>query len=989
LWANIEGFAAVDVTDWLGADGQFEINRDRFSELLSDTPLEDGDYTLVLQTQDLDGNLSDPTDLSLTLNFTKPTVMFGLSPDSDTPPLGDDATERATVTLAGQTEAGSRIVLSGTSREVWADDTGYFEFTDVELELGDNTFAIEVTDLAGNRGQTTQTLVRLTSDDPDSDPPVIVGQLADDTGTLPGVTSNPAIVGTVTDDGEITQFAVRLDGQTQPVDAIAYLAADGSFSLDRAALENLFGPLSDGTRQLHLQALDEQGNLSETFSLSFTLDTEAPALVFGLDPDSDTPPQGDNITEADVVTLIGTTEAGATVTFEGSTVVADANGQFQFNDVSLNWGENALEMQVTDGAGNTRSVVQTILREDTTLPDTTPPVISAALIDDTGISQSDGLTSNPAVSGQITDSSTITGFVAGFDRDRLVDVREALSADGQFVLDQTRLEAIFGNTLSDGPYTLYLQAADERGNLSDVVPLPVTLDTTAPDLSIRLDPAFDTAPLGDNQTTLETVTLVGLTDPGARVERPEIGGVTVADDEGKVILTDVPLQVGDNILTFTVTDLAGNTSETQQIITRLDSRDDDILLAEREGDVGLFNNLWEGSFIAPEMPSVLSLELTDVDFDLSDETSMADALEVAIIDEAGQTLVRTIASDRDTFFNLTESQGAVLAPGVEFNARTLRVDLSDIEPGTAATLQVRLVNNDTDLGTSVRFRPFEIRAGEGVDTNPVTPTPPSRSDEPSPDGEWVDVSSSVGLDYQTVSFNRDSGILFADLALENLGSYWFDAPLRVGARNISDPTVRLRGTDGVTDEGVPYYNFSDLVSEGGLNPGGTSQAGTLEFYNPNGVQFDTELVVWSQINGDPVIISGPNTEVLLGNSYHSSVVAEDPDEDVLRYELLEGPLGLSLNSQTGELTWAEDAIAQGSHTLHLQVEDGRGGVTQGRYILEAIEPPPNRPPIFTSTPVVDAYIGQPYRYDADAIDPDGDILDYGLLHGPDGLTIDA
>lgn len=872
--------------------------------------------------------------------------MFGLSPDSDTPPLGDDATELATVTLAGQTEAGSRIVLSGTTREVWADDTGYFEFTDVELELGDNAVAIEVTDLAGNRGQTTQTLVRLTSDDPDSEPPVIVGQLADDTGTLPGVTSNPAVVGTVTDDSDITQFGVRLDGQTQPVDAIAYLAADGSFSLDRAALETLFGSLSDGTRQLHLQAIDEQGNLSETFSLSFTLDTKAPALVFGLDPDSDTPPQGDNITEADVVTLIGTTEAGATVTFKESTVVADANGQFQFNDVSLNWGENTLEMQVTDGAGNTRSVVQTILREDTTLPDTTPPVISVALMEDTGISQSDGLTSNPAVSGQITDSSTITGFVAGFDRDRLVDVREALSADGQFVLDQTRLEAIFGNTLSDGPYTLYLQAVDERGNLSDVVPLPLTLDTTAPDLSIRLDPAFDTAPLGDNQTTLETVTLVGLTDPGARVERPEIGGVTVADDEGKVILTDVPLQVGDNILTFTVTDLAGNTSETQQIMTRLDTRDD-ILLEEREGDVGLFNNLWEGSFIAPEMPSVLSLELTDVDFDVSDETSMADALEVAIIDEAGQTLVRTIAGDRDTFFNLTENQPPALAAGVEFDNQILRVDLSDIEPGTAARLQVRLVNNDSDLDTSVRFRPFNIEAGELVEADSVTPTRPNSSDEPSPDGEWVDVSSSVGLDYRTVSFNRDSRILFADLALENLGSYWFDLPLRVGVKNLSDPTVRLRGTDGVTDDGVPYYNFSDLVSESGLNPGGTSQAGTLEFYNPNGVRFDGELVVWSQINGDPVIIGSPTTEVLLGTSYRSSVVAEDPEGDVLRYELLEGPLGLNLDSQTGELVWPEEAIAQGNHRLRLRVKDGRGGVTEASYILEAIEPPPNRSPIFT------------------------------------------
>ncbi|MDC0831939.1 putative Ig domain-containing protein, partial [Geitlerinema sp. CS-897] len=204
-----------------------------------------------------------------------------------------------------------------------------------------------------------------------------------------------------------------------------------------------------------------------------------------------------------------------------------------------------------------------------------------------------------------------------------------------------------------------------------------------------------------------------------------------------------------------------------------------------------------------------------------------------------------------------------------------------------------------------------------------------------------------------------------------------------------DPTVRLRGTDGVTDEGVPYYDFSDLVSEGALSPGGTSEAGTLEFYNPHGVQFDGELVVWSQLNRDPLITGDPETEVLLGKSYTASVVAEDPDGDVLSYELVEGPPGLSLDSETGELTWAEEALVEGNHTLRVRVEDGRGGVVEGSYILEAIEPPPNRPPIFTSTPVVEAYIQQPYVYDADAIDPDGDVLDYGVSYGPDGLTVDS
>ena len=56
--------------------------------------------------------------------------------------------------------------------------------------------------------------------------------------------------------------------------------------------------------------------------------------------------------------------------------------------------------------------------------------------------------------------------------------------------------------------------------------------------------------------------------------------------------------------------------------------------------------------------------------------------------------------------------------------------------------------------------------------------------------------------------------------------------------------------------------------------------------------------------------------------------------------------------------------------------------------LSVIDAPPNRPPYFTSVPVVDAQVNAPYTYDADAVDPDSDALEYTLLVEPQGMSID-
>src|SRR4051812_22126658 len=82
-----------------------------------------------------------------------------------------------------------------------------------------------------------------------------------------------------------------------------------------------------------------------------------------------------------------------------------------------------------------------------------------------------------------------------------------------------------------------------------------------------------------------------------------------------------------------------------------------------------------------------------------------------------------------------------------------------------------------------------------------------------------------------------------------------DAPLLVGVRNLSDPDVRVRGADGVTPDGMPYYDFSDLLGDGTLSPGEVSGSRVLEFFNPHGTPFTYDLVVLGQLNHAPAFTS--------------------------------------------------------------------------------------------------------------------------------------
>ena len=252
----------------------------------------------------------------------------------------------------------------------------------------------------------------------------------------------------------------------------------------------------------------------------------------------------------------------------------------------------------------------------------------------------------------------------------------------------------------------------------------------------------------------------------------------------------------------------------------------------------------------------------------------------------------------------------------------------------------------------------------------------------------TDITGSFRGAYFRTSFNDQTNLLHVDLAMRNDGQFATDVPLFVGVKNISDPSVSLVDIDGLTPDGIPYYDYSAFATGGRLAPGQWTESPTLLFHNPQRVRFDYELVFYGKLNEPPVIMTPPVIEALVNRPYRYQVDATDTDQDRLSYSLATAPVGMAIDTATGSITWTPDSSQLGQYQVTVQVADHRGGLAEQIFWLSVIPAPPNRPPVFVTTPVVDVPFGEPYRYDSRAIDADDDPLRFSLVAGPRGLSID-
>lgn len=324
----------------------------------------DGPHTARVWATDAVGNVSAPVAVTVTLDTRPPAVELDLAAESDSAPVGDGQTRLTAVALVGRTEPGRVVVLVGSGRTALAAADGRFRFDGVGLADGDNPFAAEVADAAGNVGRAALTVRRVP---PPAGGPDVAAGLANDTGrsAADGLTADPAVRGTAAP-GAVALAAGF--GETMPavlVDVSADLGPGGAFTLSAARLAAVFGgPLPDGRLVLHLRATDAAG-ATGTARVAFTLDRAGPAApALGLSAGSDTGPAGDGRTAAGRVTLVGATDPLAPVTLStGAATVADAAGAFRFPDVDLAVGANPLTARATDAAGNETEFAATIDRE--------------------------------------------------------------------------------------------------------------------------------------------------------------------------------------------------------------------------------------------------------------------------------------------------------------------------------------------------------------------------------------------------------------------------------------------------------------------------------------------------------------------------------------------------------------------------------------------------------------------------------------------------
>uniref|UniRef100_UPI003CF3B8E5 Ig-like domain-containing protein n=1 Tax=Massilia sp. TSP1-1-2 TaxID=2804649 RepID=UPI003CF3B8E5 len=469
------------------------------------------------------------------------------------------------------------------------------------------------------------TLPQLGTQPGDRVAPTVSARLAGDTGASASdrLTSNPAIAGSALDAKGATVLRAALDpvGATLPTTDVSFaLQGDGSFLLTATQLASLGGgTLNDGVHSVRVVALDAAGNRSAPTDVVFTLDRAAPTVTaLDLAPDSDSGAAGDQQTTSAIVSLQGVGEALAQVvlTATGAQVQAGADGSFRFDGIALTLGANVLSVSLFDAAGNVSQRSVTITRTSTGGGDATLPTVSAALAVDTGSSASDRITSNPAIRGSASDNVKVVGLSAILDPIGGAmpnqDISASMQADGTFLLSAAQLASLAGGALNAGSHTLRLRATDAAGNQSAPFDLSFTYDSTAPAIASFAFAAADASNDSGSQTGAAFAQIKGQAEIGATITLASQNLSTVVGAGGTFVLPGVALTPGENVLTLSATDAAGNSATLTRTLTRVAQQQPDPVLAWNAIALAAIKLDVSNPTVATRMLAIQSIAVYDV-----------------------------------------------------------------------------------------------------------------------------------------------------------------------------------------------------------------------------------------------------------------------------------------------------------------------------------------------------------------------------------------
>jgi hypothetical protein len=171
------------------------------------------------------------------------------------------------------------------------------------------------------------------------------------------ITSDPTITGTVSGTNVVLKAGLDQTPTANYQNITAFVNANGSFTLNQAALAQLNGnsTLQDGIHTVHFQVLNAQGSAIESQDLAFVLDRGAPSVAF----EAPTVNAIYSPTAHLKGKIVDTLSQGGAVRYrlDGQAFQqfrADASGQFDqmISPTGLGVGNHTVAVEIYDAAGN-------------------------------------------------------------------------------------------------------------------------------------------------------------------------------------------------------------------------------------------------------------------------------------------------------------------------------------------------------------------------------------------------------------------------------------------------------------------------------------------------------------------------------------------------------------------------------------------------------------------------------------------------------------
>ncbi len=510
------GFDAADLTTSLGTLSALTVsptNSKVYTATFTpntNTDLSNGSITLTGVFTDSAGNAGTAiAALTLAIDTKAPLApTLALASDTGVSP-SDGVTNASTVNVSG-IEAGATWEYKIDTGN-WTAGTG----TSLTLQAGAKTYQVRQTDAAGNVSAESSA-VSYTLDTSAPSAPTMA--LASDTGVSQsdGVTNASTVNVSGIEAGATWEYKI---------DTGSWTAGTGT-SLT----------LQAGAKTYQVRQTDAAGNVSGATSATYTLDNSAPsAPTMALASDTGAS-SSDGVTSASTVN-VGGLESGATWEYKidtGSWMAGTGTS------LTLQAGAKTYQVRQTDAAGNVSGATSATYTLDTTAP--SAPTM--ALASDTGVSQSDGVTSASTVN--------VGGLESGATWEYKIDTGSWTAGTGTSL------------TLQSGAKSYQVRQTDAAGNVSSESSATYTLDTSAaaPTLSLASDTGASTS---DGVTSASTVN-VGL-ESGATWEY-KIGAGNWTTGTG----TSLTLDEGTATYQIRQTDAAGNVSDVSSATYTLDTQ---------------------------------------------------------------------------------------------------------------------------------------------------------------------------------------------------------------------------------------------------------------------------------------------------------------------------------------------------------------------------------------------------------------------------------